>query len=424
MWRLFLLTSFCFASLQSAMAIDQKFPYQATVITEKVDVRCGPGTHYYVTGHVEQKETVTVHRHDHGGWFMIAPPKGSLSWVDAEFVKRTGGDRGVVQVAPQNGRPARAIVRIGSELSKEHSYYGRELSNGDEVTILGEETLTTQRGPVRMLKIVPPAQEFRWMKGEFLVPLDKQIQQQIARDPFQIPAEHRSSFLDQKKELEFAQKKEADQAHARRKVLYDELDRIDRVYASMMQKEPAQWDLDSIKQQYQLLSKGADSTIAALIQKRMDVLKRRRDILSHYQEFVRVSAESARRDQELVARQLGFQNESPLNETIVQGQLSSEQMTPGQMPAQAGLPTDSSVTPRLNGAGIIRPLPGGYPGTPRFALVAPDGRMLAYLEMAEGVRIDQWLGKPAGIIGNRGHHPQLGADVIRVQRVVPVQLVP
>ncbi|WP_417848218.1 hypothetical protein [Thalassoglobus sp.] len=418
MWRLFLVTFLCFGSLQSAEAIEQKFPYQATVIAEKVEVRCGPGANFYVTGHVQQKETVTVHRHDHGGWFMIAPPKGSLSWIDAELVKRTGGDTGVVQVAPQNGRPARAIVRIGSELSKEHSYYGRELSNGDEVTILGEETLTTQRGPVRMLKIVPPAQEFRWMKGEFLVPLDKQIQQQIAHDPYQVPTENRSTFLNQKKEIETAKKKEIDQAVARRKVLYDELDRIDRVYASMMQKEPAQWDLESIEDQYQLLAKGADSSIGALIQKRMDVLKRRREILSHYQEFVRVSAASARRDKELVAQQLGFQNESTLNQTFVQGGLAPEQMA-----SQPGPPTDAPVTPRLNGAGIIRPLPGNYPGTPRFALVAPDGRMLAYLEAAEGVRIDQWLGKPAGIIGSRGHHAQLGADVIRVQRVVPVQLV-
>lgn len=414
MWRLFLIIAFGSVVLSRTHAADQKFPYRATVIAEKVEVRCGPGTNFYVTGYVNPKETVTVHRHDHGGWFMISPPKGSLSWIDAELVKKTGPDRGVVQVAPQDGRPARAIVRIGSQISDEHSFYGRELSNGDEVIILGEKTLSTARGPVRMFKIAPPAQEFRWLKGEFLLPVDQQIQQQLAQDPYQVPPEHRSSFVNQKMKEEEVARKESQLETARRQMLYDELDRIDRVYAGMMQKEPAQWDLDAIEAQYNRLATGADSAIAALVQKRIDVINRRREILSHYQNFVRVSAESARRDQQLVTMQLGFQNEGPSETTFP--------ATPS-LPSQPGETIDSSIAPRLNGAGVIQQLPG-YPGVPRYALVAPDGRLLAYLETAEGIRIHEWVGKPSGIIGNRAFNPQIGADVIRVQRVVPVQLVP
>lgn len=414
MWRLFLVMTLFGGLLRSTDAADQKFPYRATVISDKVEVRCGPGDRFYVTGHVKMKDVVTVNRHDHGGWFMIAPPKGSISWVDASLIKKLGGGRGVVQVAPQDGRPARAIVRIGSQVSNEHSYYGRELSNGDEVTILGEETLKMARGSVRMLKIVPPPQEFRWIKGEFLVPVDANVRQQIAQDPFQVPPTHRPSFISKKKEAEAAITKENEREIARRKMLYDELDRIDRVYAAMMQKEPAEWNLSSIEFEYQRLSKGADETISALIQKRMDVLKRRRDILSHYQKFIRVSAESAQRDQELVNMQLGTLSETIPTGVPVEGP---------QLPTEPGKTIGSAVTPRLNGAGIVKNV-AGYPRFPRYALVAPDGRLLAYLEAAEGTRISDWIGKPTGIIGNRRFEPRLGKDVIRVQRAVPVKLVP
>ncbi|MBT5018079.1 SH3 domain-containing protein [bacterium] len=414
MWRHFLVMSVCFGSFRAAEALEQKFPYRAAVISDKIEVRCGPGSQFYVTSQVNKSDVVTVQRHDHGGWFMIAPPKGSISWIDASLVKKTGGDRGVVQVAPQDGRPARAIVRIGSTVSKEHSYYGRELSNGDEVTIVGEETLNTARGAVRMLKIVPPAQEFRWMKGEFLVPQDEAIREQIAHDPYQVPAEHRPAFVNKKQEKAKVVEKAQQQEITRRQMLYDELDRIDRLYATMMQKEPADWDLAAIEKQYKTLSTGADSTIATLIQKRLDVLKRRNEILSHYQEFVQVSAESAQRDQELVAMQLGYQSQPNITPP---GTMSTT-----QQPTQPGEALNSAVSPRLNGAGVIQPLQS-YPGAPQFALVAPDGRMLAYLETAEGINIREWIGKPSGIIGNRQFNPQLGADVIRVQRVVPVKLV-
>jgi hypothetical protein len=78
------------------------------------------------------------------------------------------------------------------------------------------------------------------------------------------------------------------------------------------------------------------------------------------------------------------------------------------------------VAPRLNGAGILRP--SGVPGAPPFALISPDGRFLAFVEPTQGVSIEGWIGKPAGLIGQRIFAPALGSDLIRVQRIVPVSL--
>ena len=173
-----------------SLAASQQFPYSATVIADDVEVRCGPGSKFYVTGSLTKQDEVTVHRHDHGGWYMIAPPQGSFSWIEATLVEKSG-DQGTVTIDLAEAPTGRATVYIGSQSGRDHSYFGRELTNGDQVQILGEEVLQMPQGATRMYKIVPPSQEFRWVKGEFLVPTDQTLQQRLAEDPYQIPPRHR-----------------------------------------------------------------------------------------------------------------------------------------------------------------------------------------------------------------------------------------
>ena len=55
-----------------------KFPYEAVVDSDNVLVRSGPGRRYYPTGRLAASDRVVVHRHDPGGWCMIAPPEGLI----------------------------------------------------------------------------------------------------------------------------------------------------------------------------------------------------------------------------------------------------------------------------------------------------------------------------------------------------------
>ena len=57
----------------------RKFPYEGLVESEAAYVRSGPGKQYYPTGQLGRGARVTVHRHDPGGWYMIAPPPGRLT---------------------------------------------------------------------------------------------------------------------------------------------------------------------------------------------------------------------------------------------------------------------------------------------------------------------------------------------------------
>src|SRR5436190_3929874 len=178
-------------SAASARAAEMHFPYEAVVAGDDVTARSGPGKNYYATSKLDRGTQVTVHRHDPGGWFMISPPPGSISWIEASLVERQG-NRGIVNApVDEQGRPGQAIVRIGSTLSDDHGYTGRRLSTGDEVEVIGEQTLAMPQGPVRMLQISPPLREYRWVKGDFIVPADAALRQHADSDPYAVPSHHR-----------------------------------------------------------------------------------------------------------------------------------------------------------------------------------------------------------------------------------------
>lgn len=607
-----LMTGFCFSSLMTvSQAAEQTFPYQAVVVKDQAEVRCGPGTQFYPTSLAKLNENVTVHRHDHGGWYMISPPAGSFSLIEADSVQRVGGDRGVVSVSPGSGNRGRAVVRIGSQLTDDHAFYGRQLANGDEVRILGEKQIHTAKGLVTMLKIAPPAQEFRWIKGEGLVPVSQQVQQQMASDPYQVPPRHRQRLAAEGRgpidtpvvpavdrtmladsnngpRLQVAERPslgmsdapvQSYQAESESSMMtvrstpirssqadFVRMDEIDRAYEEMMKRDPRDWELSGIIRDYQELIARAPANVAYLARQRLEVAEKRQQIANHYRNFVRVSAETAQRDAELLAQQASLQMASSAQGGVMEGQgfegqsfgpeamagqqfggpqfggpqfggqqfegqqfngqsfgapsmegqtfegqmMDSQaygaqgseiQMMSGQMmpapdangvqqvagvtpsnfvmrpqptppvalnptggvvpgagpsagpmmghnpagPTLPGMPSQSmqipgvpvpgmqmqggpqaapqGESPALNGAGVLHRMQGPA-NFPNYALVTPDGRLLAYVTPPQGVAIDSWLGQSVGIVGQRGHDASLGKDHIHATKIVPVQLSP
>jgi uncharacterized protein YgiM (DUF1202 family) len=78
----------------------------------------------------------------------------------------------------------------------------------------------------------------------------------------------------------------------------------------------------------------------------------------------------------------------------------------------------------LDGAGIVQRAATAVPGGPRHVLLAPNGRILAYLYSDNGINLDAYLGRQMGIVGPRAYRPELQTDLIVVRRMVPVRLVP
>ncbi|MGE3799029.1 MAG: SH3 domain-containing protein, partial [Thermomicrobiales bacterium] len=315
-----------------AGATPPQFPYQATVQTEEVEVRAGPSEErYYVTGRLTRGQQVTVHRHDRGGWFMITPPPGSFSWIEASVVQRQGGDAGVVSVPMNAGAVAsRAVVRIGSQLGDDHSLYGRELASGDRVRILGEQTLQTDAGPVLMLKIEPPAREYRWVKGDFLVAVDPVARRQQDLDPYRIPSSQFNS-------LEFVEVVTASSSEPvveteESNALQAQLSDIDLQYADMMQLEPAQWDLDRLVQSYMALRPQGDVRFHGQIDQRLRALEARRKVYNDFLQLQQIRDATTARDQQLQSMQQ-------------QGAFPQQGTFPGYSPMPVDLGTPSVCPP-------------------------------------------------------------------------------
>jgi hypothetical protein len=78
----------------------------------------------------------------------------------------------------------------------------------------------------------------------------------------------------------------------------------------------------------------------------------------------------------------------------------------------------------LDGAGIVQQAATQIPGGPRHVLLAPNGRILAYLYPDRGVNLDAYVGRSMGIFGPRSYRTELRNDLIVVRGMVPVRLVP
>lgn len=451
-------------------ATERSFPYEAVVIEAEEPVRSGQGAKYYPTGKLRKNDRVTVHRHDPGGWYMIAPPAGSFSWIDAQHVDLVAPDRGQV-------RTNRVIARVGSEFGDDRDFYQRELSTGEEVEVLGEKTFQTERGPVRMLKIAPPRLEYRWIRGQAVVPADALPPQNS--DPFSssgrpgpaestaaapaelgatiepepIPKQKPQAIEVVERPLVRTQEKapfggsSADQDSFARDRAH--LQAIDEQFRNMLEHEPTTWDLAGLEQEYrEFQAATAHRLLANQVETRVSSLGHYAQIQQEYEEFVRLTAETNERDAQLLSMQQQEQRGRQVESRPVSQQTAmplepvpDPAMTPAAAapaatpPAHAVPQPGASITapgdpaghpaqqmPRFDGAGIIQRSAAASAGGPRHVLIAPDGRVLAYLHPEMGINLDQYVGQSMGVMGRRSFRPELRADLIIVRGATPVRL--
>ena len=127
----------------------REVPFDVVVTGDSALVWSGAGEKdYYPTQKLTRGDKVRVIREGYSGWYMIEPPKGSHSWIRAEFVKRKGTNKGIATES--------TIDRIGSLLDRSDLSIIHKVAEGEVVTILGKATMRSRSGSVEMLKIAPP----------------------------------------------------------------------------------------------------------------------------------------------------------------------------------------------------------------------------------------------------------------------------
>jgi len=365
-------------------------------------------------------------------------------------------------------------VYVGSQFTNEHKVTGRQLASGDTVAIIGEKTQPTDQGPTKFYQIEPPRLENRWIKGDFVLPLSEagQVAQfkttspptrelltpfegaisepafpSTASAPPGFPAEREPTILEREltraidNNVAVKSGTPTAQLDRDRALLYQ----LDDEMQAMLSQDPGAWSLDALDQSYHELQASASPGVAGMIDARLETIAARQKIKAEYDAFVQVTTRTNMRDAEL----LSLQNPGIPAIPVETGPVQLGQ--PQSLPVRLGQPIGSEqqidaagpnvvVTPRavvppnddtppvdlsqLDGAGIITRMPRPRPGVPTYALVSPQGRLLAYLQADRGVNLDAHLGKSMGIIGKRTHEPQLRSDLIVVQQLTPVQLEP
>ncbi len=99
----------------AASKAKEQSPVIRTITANEVEVRCGASTKFYPTSKLRKQDKVVVLRESpkNKGWLEIKPPRGSFSWINSRFVKRTGRYTGIV-VAPADSpvpiRPGSSVV--------------------------------------------------------------------------------------------------------------------------------------------------------------------------------------------------------------------------------------------------------------------------------------------------------------------------
>lgn len=412
-------------------AEDRKFPYEAVVDAEQGEfVLSGPGTKYYPTHKLKNGERVMVHRHDPGGWCMIAPPRGSFSWVRASNVDRDANGGGFI-------KSNRVVVHTGSVSNPdEYTTIQADLSKGDAVEILGEKEFTTEDGPRLMLKISPVKGEWRWISRKSIVPADayrsspypdgqqspKKRSGPIADgDAFAQPISTGSLNSDDRADAPANDavnaRSESDPSPGR-----DRLSTIDQQFRDMIKQDPPTWNLDLLETQYRQLDEEAgQKAISSMINLRLDAVKRYRKIYRDYLDFYKLTSATRQRDAELQVQQTQFQSQLD-GSAVAMAPTAEMQPVPQAISPQPVVAAQTAAAPQFDGAGIVQRMAKTFPGGPQYVLISPEGKMLSFLQTTPGVDLNRYNGRPVGVMGQRVHRNDWNADVIAVRSLQPVQL--
>lgn len=521
-WKLALLLSL---SLLSTLALAVEPPFEGVISKDEAFVRSGPSEDdYYPTTKLSRGAPVKVVREDFG-WYLIEPPAGSHSWVNAEHIERRSGQRGIVITD--------TFDRIGTdlELPQQAEEVRHRLAKRETVEILGEAELETARGKVRMLKIKPPRGEYRYIHKNDVTPqsgetkpsdlplADRRPSSKSKADDQSIDLRPGDSqpieSLLPTNETEGVKTPEVTEqtlpAVAAAKAPTPEaapdknfeippghidanvrLKQIDDEFKLMAEKPAAQWNLAAIRDQYLALRDSLQNagTAADAEAFRKDIDKRLAAVgryQTRYNDFLAVQQimrETESRDEQIrqqylsgrqtVATQMPVtthisrstpHSAAPPSDPFAASNTSNQTTpgasaqqppqwphrptpnsassnwgaTPGQRPRsnqslsapQFGQPSPSGhalgmpspfLPRKFDGAGIVQRAAASQSGAPQYVLLAPDGRVLTYLQPGPGVNLEAYVGKSMGLLGQRAFRQDLNADLLVVRQATPVRL--
>ena len=242
------------------------------------------------------------------------------------------------------------------------------------------------------------------------------------------------------------------------------LEELDGRLDTLLDADPREWDLDELAADLRdLRDRAGSKSVRRLASARLMRVEVLTSIRAKYSDYVSLTAATDRRDAVLTAEAAEtlkrFAEVAPMYEAFESPQtaggipvLSPSPRTaagPGgygdfgtygdapPLAAPSGIdrmshsvpaePTQSQPAPpsgavAFEAVGVLRAVSNPpHPQAPRFALVAADGTVAAYLRDDPRLGLAGRVGQSFGVNGRRFKHPQIPAPMIAVQRMVPVR---
>jgi hypothetical protein len=136
-------------------AVFGNYPFVASIIVQKTEVRSGPDFSYYPTSLLRFGDKVEIYFAS-DDWYAIRPPLGSFSWVSAGHVSLGGGNVGVILTAG-------LASRIGSDMTNSCNTVQVKLKRGEKILVLDQKETPENIASPLWFKIAPPSGEYRWI---------------------------------------------------------------------------------------------------------------------------------------------------------------------------------------------------------------------------------------------------------------------
>jgi len=234
---------------------------------------------------------------------------------------------------------------------------------------------------------------------------------------------------------------------------------IDQRMRDMLKRDPLEWNIPGIEREFAELSKEPISpNLQSLIQTRMRQLQKHAKMQRDFVELHQLTTETRQRDAQLISLQRQTEDQlrslengtaptpsspmptpTPRPTAPVPTPIPAKQVAPARPAPPAGGPLvnvpgatprqptpapsprpATPAAPKFDGAGIVQKR--SDEGKPPYAIVAPDGRLLAYLQAPPELDLSAFVDFAMGVTGARAFDESLKADVIQVQGLQPVQL--
>jgi hypothetical protein len=209
----------------------------------------------------------------------------------------------------------------------------------------------------------------------------------------------------------------------------------DGQFRQMLKRPVSQWNLASLKTVYQQsAAKLTSPSLKRQVENRIAAVDRYQKLYADQIAIEQILSQTETRDAEIrqsyIAKWHSVSTTNPPTTRILKPTaVPNRPFTPtlaAPTPASpnVGTPSLAGQTPKFAGAGVVQRSALSRPGIPSHVLLAPDGRVLSYLQAGPGINLDQHIGKSVGITGARGFRRELNADLMIVRGLTLVKLQP